>query len=116
MRILSEFFLGVTTIGAHHVVGSVTGATTFCDLRRSSLAYNLSRYANGMVRGVCMQKGLAFGVKQIRNSSSGMILIWPSNTVGYLLIIVLSSDVLVMAMTTLTLVVGVTLVAKIGVG
>ena len=29
--ILSEFSLGVTTIGAHHVVASATGVMMFCD-------------------------------------------------------------------------------------
>ena len=30
MRILSVFFFGVTTMGAHHAVASVTGVMTFC--------------------------------------------------------------------------------------
>ena len=103
MRILSEFFLGVTTIGAHHVVASVTGVITFCDGKQ-------------MVRGVCTQKGLAFAAKQIQNSSPCITLIRPSNTVGYLLITVLSFEVLVVVLKTLTLLVSVAGIVKIGVG
>lgn len=32
MRILSLFFFGVTTIGAHHLVASFTGVMIFCDI------------------------------------------------------------------------------------
>ena len=42
MRIFSEFFFGVTTIGAHHSVGSVTGAMIPCWTRRSISYFNLS--------------------------------------------------------------------------
>ena len=71
---------------------------------------------NGIVRGVCTQKGLTFAARQIRNSSPCMILIWPSNTVGYLLIIVPTSAILGVALTVLMSLVGVMEGAKIGVG
>ena len=82
MRILSVFFFGVTTMGAHHAVASVTGVMTFCDSNKSSSDFSLSRYAIGMERGVLMQNGFASVVKDIWNSSPSIILICPSNTVG----------------------------------
>jgi len=41
--------------------------------------------------GVC-RKGFALAANQTRNSSPCVVLIWPSNTVGYLLITALASD------------------------
>ena len=58
-RILSVFFLGVTTIGADHSVGWVTGVMMPCACRCSSLALSLTQYAKGTERGVLMQNGLA---------------------------------------------------------
>ena len=50
-------FLGVTTMGAHHSVTSVTGAIIPWSWSRFSSAFNLSLYANGIDRGVLTQKG-----------------------------------------------------------
>ena len=58
MQMLSEFFLGVTTIVAHHSVASVIGAMMFCFCRSSSSAFSFSWYAKGMVRGVLTWDGL----------------------------------------------------------
>ena len=82
MRMLSEFFLGVTTIGAHHSVASVISVTMFCLCNNSSSALSLSRYMNGIERGVFTQKGLALSVSEIWNSSPVMVLICPSKTLG----------------------------------
>ena len=60
--ILSVPFLGVITMGAHHSVGSVTGAMTPCSCNRSNSAFSLSRKANGIARGVCTQNGSALSV------------------------------------------------------
>ena len=60
IRILSEFFLDVTTIGAHHIMAWVTGVMIFCDWRRSSSAFSLLRYANGIFCGMCTQNDWAF--------------------------------------------------------
>ena len=63
MRMESLFFLGVTTMGAHQSVGSVTGAMICCCCNKSSSAANLSRYAKGMDLGEVMQNGLALADK-----------------------------------------------------
>ena len=81
--IFSVPFLGVTTIGAHHSVGAVTGAMMFCSCNRSSSALSLSRKAKGIVRGVLTQKGLASSVKAMWKYSPSMDLTLPSKTVGY---------------------------------
>ena len=62
IRILSVPFLGVTTMGAHHSVGTVTGVMTPCSCCRSNSAFSLSRYANGFARGAWMQNGWASSV------------------------------------------------------
>jgi len=63
MWMRSEFFLGVTTMGAHQSVTSVTGVMMFCACSRSSSAASLSQYANGMDLGVVMQNGFASCVR-----------------------------------------------------
>ena len=80
---------------------------TFC------AAFSLSRCANGLVRGVSTQKGLALSARQIRNSSPCIVLIWPSNTVWYLLTTMLTSSNEVMDLTSL---IGDTEGGKIGMG
>ena len=59
MWMFSEPFFGVTTMGAHHSVASVTGAIIFCLSNTSSSVLSLSWYLNGILCGVPMQKGLA---------------------------------------------------------
>ena len=65
IRMSSESFLGVVTIGAHHSVGSVTGEMTPLLFRKSSSALSLSQYANGTARGGLTQNGWAFSVKDM---------------------------------------------------
>lgn len=48
--ILSEFFLGATTIGAYHSVGTVTGEMMPCSKSRSSSALSLIRERNRVRR------------------------------------------------------------------
>ena len=74
IRILSSFF-GVTTIGAHHSVGSVTGAMMPWRVSRSISLFSLSLYANGTVWGVVTQRDM-------QNFSPGVVRIWPSKTEG----------------------------------
>ena len=62
--VLSEFSLGVTTIGAYHVVASATGVLMFCDWSRSTLAVSLSQYASGIIHGTCVQNGWAFALQR----------------------------------------------------
>ena len=81
--IFSVPFLGVTTIGAHQSVGSVTGAMMFCSCIRSSSALSLSRKAKGIVRSVLMQKGLASSIRAMWKYSPSIDLTLPSNTIGY---------------------------------
>ena len=50
MRILSEFFLGVAMIGAHHSFGSVTTCIIPCVTRRS-ISFLSSLYVNETVPG-----------------------------------------------------------------
>ena len=59
----SVFFFGVTTIGLHQSVGSVTGVIMYCCCRESSSAANLSRCAYGMDLGDVTQNGLALVVR-----------------------------------------------------
>ena len=80
--IFSVPFLGVTTIGAHHSVGSVMGAITPCSCNRSNSAFSLSRKANGIVRGVWTQNGWASFVSAMWNFSPSIVLICPSKTDG----------------------------------
>ena len=61
--ILSVPFLGVTTIGEHHSMVSLTGAMIPCSCESSSSTLSLSRKANGIVLGVLMQNGWASLVK-----------------------------------------------------
>ena len=63
-------FLGVTTIGAHQSVGSVTGAMMFCSCNRSSSALSLSR--KGIVRGRPNAKG--FGIIGVMSRQDVMAL------------------------------------------
>ena len=62
---LSDSFFGVTTIGAHHSVGCVTGMMMPCSCRVVSSARSLSRYAKGICLGVFTQKGLASLVRMM---------------------------------------------------
>ena len=64
-RMILLFFFHVTTIGAHHCVGSVIGTMISCCCNNSSSALSLSRYANGIERGVLMQNGLASWVRDM---------------------------------------------------
>ena len=82
MRMFPEPFFGVTTMGAHHSVTFVTGAIIFCLSNTSSSVLSLSCYMNGIIRGVPTQKGLAFSVSDMWNSSPIMVLICPSKTLG----------------------------------
>ena len=82
IRMPSVSFLGVTTIGAHHSVGSVTGSMMPCVWSTISSALSLSRYANGTDRGVLMQKGLASSVSDMWNSSPSIVFICPLKTSG----------------------------------
>ena len=84
MRILSEFFFGVTTIGAHRSVASVTGAMIPWLVSRSISFFSLSLFAKGIERGVVTQKGRAFLPRDIWNFSLGMVRICPSKTEGNL--------------------------------
>ena len=61
----SVFFFGVTTIGAHHSVAYVIGAMISCTCNSSSSALSLSRYANGIERGVLTQNGLGSSVREM---------------------------------------------------
>ena len=45
-------FFGVTTMGAHHSVGSVTGVMIPCSCNRSNSVFSLSQKANRIARGV----------------------------------------------------------------
>ena len=51
IRMPSVSFFGVTTIGAHHSVGSVTGSMMPCVWSTVSIALCLSWYANATDRG-----------------------------------------------------------------
>ena len=79
---VAKFFLGVTTIGAHHLVASVTGVMMFCFCRSSNSAFSFSRYAKGMVHGVLTWNGFALSVRWIKNCSPSIVLMFPSNTFG----------------------------------
>ena len=79
--IQSVFFFRVTTIGAHHSVAAVTGAIMCWNSKRSSSAFNLSLYVNGIDRGVLTRNGLTSSVREMWNCSPSMLLICPSNTV-----------------------------------
>ena len=65
IRMSSESFLGVMTIGTHHSVGSVTGEMTPWLCSKSSSALSLSRYADWTARGVLTQKGWALSAKHM---------------------------------------------------
>ena len=80
--ILSVSFLGVTTMGAHHSVGSVTGVMIPSSCRRSNSALSLSQKAKGTARGVLTLNGWASFISVMWNFSPSMVLICPSNTVG----------------------------------
>ena len=82
IRILSVPFLGVTTMGAHHSVGTVTGAMTPCSCSRSNSAFSLSRYANDIARGAWMQNGWASSVRAMWNFSPSIVLMCPLKTDG----------------------------------
>lgn len=69
-------------MGAQHSVASVTGAIIFSLSNTSSSVLSLSRYMNGIVRGVPTQKGLASAVSDMCNSSPIMVLICPSKILG----------------------------------
>ena len=75
MHILSVFFFGVTTIGAHQTVASVTVAVTFCAINKSSSDFSFSQYAMGIDRGVLIQNGRASGFKYMWNFSPFIVLI-----------------------------------------
>ena len=72
----------MTTIGAHHSVGSVTGEITPCSCNRSNSAFSLSRKANGIARGVWTQNGWVSFVSVMWNFSPSIVLICPSKTDG----------------------------------
>ena len=59
------YLLGVTTMGAHHSVTSVTHAIIPWSWSRFSSAFNLSLHANRIDRGVLTQKGMAFSLNDI---------------------------------------------------
>ena len=58
--ISSEFFLGVTTIGAHHSVGFVTGAMILCCCHCLSFRSRRSSYTKGALRGTLVQRVLSY--------------------------------------------------------
>ena len=65
MRIPFEFILGVTTIGAYHSVGSVTGAMIPCMMRRFMSFFSFSLYARETVLVVVMQNRLVLSVNDM---------------------------------------------------
>ena len=80
--IFSVPFLGVTTMGAHHSVGSVTGVMIPWSYRRPNSALSLSRKAKETACCVLTLNGWASSISVMWNFSPSMVPICASNTVG----------------------------------
>ena len=82
-KFLSEFVLGVTTIGVHHGVPSATGVMMFCDWSRSTIAVSLSQYESRIIHE-CVYKMAGHLPYRDAEFFPCITLIWLSKTVGYL--------------------------------